>query len=238
MPVGALVPLITTGVSAIAGAVSNSKGARTAQTSSAQRSSSSQSGGSRRVLTDSQASLQQPLFQEAIRRITDPASVVAPLRAGVRENINQNFSGVPDLLRTKYTPSGGGASGKLGKAATGAELARLRALSNSDNDFAKLVLDVQNGGLDFGRSLYGMNEGTDTWESRSQTSEGNGTQVNPGSALGGGLTGGLQMFSMLDTLNRFLNGGGLFSGGGGGGGFTGFGGGSGSQWGSFGDWGG
>lgn len=138
--------------------------------------------------------------------------MVSPLRTQARNRVNQTFSGVDSALRDKFLSSGGGASGKFGRAATQTELARRGALVNSDADFDRMILELQDRGAGLSERLLGMNFGEEFSGSSSNatanSSSSSGFGVAPGSALGSALGGGLDAVSTLYLIDRMLKGGG------------------------------
>lgn len=193
--------------SAISGALQNRRSARTSESESTSSSSSSGSNTSRRrrILTAGQTGLNDTLTSEALRRITDPASVAEPLRAATREKVNQNFAGVPDLLRQKYGATGYG-SGKMGTAQRQAEMSRLGALSGVDSDFNQMILQLQESGIGLGERLLSQNFEEEDYSSytNSQSGRSSGTQVGAGSVAGGAFGNATGTLSALLALNKVL----------------------------------
>jgi len=195
------------GGSALAGALNNTRAARTSESTSSSSSSGSNTTRRRRVLTPGQTGLNDTLTSEALRRITDPAAVAEPLRAATREKVNANYAAVPDLLRQKYGATGYG-SGKLGTAQRQAEISRLGALSDVDSDFNQLILQLQESGIGLGERLLSQNFEEEDYSSYTGSQSGRSTGVQPGSVAGGAVGNATGTLSALLALNQVLKGGG------------------------------
>lgn len=189
--------------SAISGALQNTRAARTTESNSSSSNSGSNTARRKRILTGGQQQLNDSLTSAALERIMNPAAVAEPLRAATREKVNQNFAGVPDLLRQKYGATGYG-SGKLGTAQRQAEMSRLGALSGVDSDFNQLILQLQESGIGLGERLLGQNFEDETYSSYTGSESQRGTQVGPGSVAGGAFGNATSTLSSLLAINKIL----------------------------------
>lgn len=190
------------GGNALTGVLANRASARTSTSQQANRSSSTTR--SRRVLRPEQESLMNPLAQQALGMMQNPGAGLEPIAIARRGAVNRAYAAAPAAIAAAHSSTGGGRSGKKGRATREAELARLGALAGVDSDVSRLTLDRQDAGASLAERLLGM-----TFEQEGSTAgltDANGTAVGPGSAAAGGLGGGLETISALLAMQRLLGG--------------------------------
>lgn len=137
--------------------------------------------------------------------MTNPGAGLAPIRSGLREQVNARYAGADEGIREKLL-AGGSKTGKYGRAVRQAEYSRLGELGGVDGQIARLVLEQQDRGTSLAERLLGMNFGQEASGSTSSSSTMSGTSVAPGSAAAGGLAGGLTMLTTLMALQQQLMG--------------------------------
>jgi hypothetical protein len=144
----------------------------------------------------------------ANRLLTDPGAGLAPIRTGIRAGVNREFSGLDKVLRNKFLSSGGGRSGKFGRATREGEVARLGKLSDVEGIMAQMLLEQQERGASLSERLLSQNFGSDfsTTSDSTQFGSSTGTNVAPGSALGSGLATGADTAMTLWLMNKLLKG--------------------------------
>jgi len=203
------------GGSALSGVLGNRQSARTATQDATTQSRQNSTSRARRILFDEQQSAIGPLFNRATDMMTNPEAGLLPVYAQLRGNVNREYAAMPAAIADRYALSGGGRSGKKGRAARGAEMARLGALANLEGDFARMRFDRQDVGTSLAERLLAMNLGgvENTMEGTSSGMS-SGSQIAPGSMLAGGVGGGVETLSALMAMQRLLSG---WGGGGGGG---------------------
>lgn len=145
-----------------------------------------------RNLTPYQEATQPQLFKVISQMMTDPRAFLAPQQNQAREQVNQDYGGLSDSLRQQFlSGSGGGGTGKYGKAVVQGELARRGGLAQVDNSFASQAAQLpvtaaqlaQNFlGLNFGETSKGSTTGT---TSNVGTSTGTTTSTGDTSTVGG-----------------------------------------------------
>jgi hypothetical protein len=142
--------------------------------------------------------------------ITNPGAGLAPIRAGLRDSVNSNFAGADRAIASKMLTSGGNRSGKAGRAAREMEMARAGALGGADQQIYRMILDQQDRGTGIAERLLSQNFGQTTTGSTSSTGNStmNGTNTQPGSALAGGISGGLSTLMALLGMDKMLQPGG------------------------------
>ena len=133
-------------------------------------------------------------------QMRNPAAGMEPIRLATRDRVNRTYGAAPEAIAAK-TMTGGGRSGKFGRGIAMSEAGRLGSLADVEAKFAELVLQRQASGQDLATRLLALGRG--------QTTEGTGTQTNPGDMLGGAVGGGLETASYLMALNQMLKGGGM-----------------------------
>lgn len=204
---GVLAATIGGGLSAAGGiasaALSNRSSNRTS--TSTQNSNTRTSGSRTRRLRPEQEALLAPTAGLAYRNLTNPEARVKGLLETGLNDVNQAYRGVPDLLRTKYTPGGGGQSGKFGRAAREAELGRFAMLDKIRAQVAALTLDQEQQGANLATSLLSLPFGEDyTQDSQSQ---GESTGVAPTSSpWASGINNGLETLTTLATIQQLMQG--------------------------------
>lgn len=122
--------------------------------------------------------LQGDITSQLQKRLMDPSAGVAPLRAGARNAVNDNFDGADQGLRDRLLAGGaGGSSGKFGLATAKTNLSRISSLSSLEPQFAGLTLNQGNNNMSLAQQFLRSGQGR----------SGTGTQVqDPG--IGGALT--------------------------------------------------
>lgn len=196
------------GGDAVAGILGNRKSARTQESTFSNTGSTSSVSRSKRVLRPEQEDAVGSLSAIGQRLLADPAGSLEPIRSARRTAVNSDFAGVDDALASRFLSFGQGRSGKFGRAARTAEVARRGALADVDSDMSRLALDERDRGLALLERLLGMNFEEEGGSSATTTQSGSGTNVLPGSMTAGGVAGGLSSLSMLTLLNKLLKGGG------------------------------
>ncbi len=135
-----------------------------------------------------------------------------------REQVNDNYSGVNDKLRTQAYGNGSeGQSGKFGTAQVQTDLARRNALSDVDNQasvtasqipFTAAQLAEQFLGMNFGSKTDTSGSSTTTQDSK-QTGESTGNYTGPGSPATGAAAGAFGAATapngLFDALNAYFN---------------------------------
>lgn len=179
-----LAPLLIAAGSSIAGALSNrSKKVQTESTSTP-------------TFAPEVRALLGQLAPHIMGQINNPAQGLDGLRVAGREQINQDYAGVPDMLAAKYGRNAGqGASGKFGSAAAGAEFNRLSQFAGLEQQLLQAALQRQDVGVQNAMQLLNLGRG--------QTNS--GTQQLPGNILGGA-SGGLDTATFLYTLSKLQGG--------------------------------
>jgi hypothetical protein len=174
------------GGSAAAGALSNTKKART----------STQDQTTSRVMRPEQEAAMQ-VIQQTIQRLTgSPDAGLDPYRTAGVADINQQFAAAQPRLESSMAARGVRGGG-LKKGSRQLELSRVNALGSFNNSVGQLALQRQDQGVSLAERLAAMNFGQRT----------QGTSVAPGSALGSGLSAGLgsglESLGSLFALSKF-----------------------------------
>ncbi len=111
------------------------------------------------------------IFAVLHKYLMDPQAAVNPARIAGRNQVNNDYSGLADRVNQKFLTTGGGNSGKRGKAQLAAELGRSGSLADVDNSAAvqasQLPLTATQLaeaflGIDMGRSTTGNQTDTQT----------------------------------------------------------------------------
>lgn len=204
MPWAAAIPLISAGLGAAGGALSNRKSSRTATNEFSQTGTSSGSSSNRRVLTPEQQQAMQLVSGANMQSLLNPAAAVDPMRMAARSQVNANYAGVEDVINAKYGTSGA-KTGKRGTAGRAAELARLGQLSGVDRDSAEWALTERQRALQSLMQLLGMNFESESSFDSTDTRQGTGSSVGPGDPWGGMLSGGVGGLFAGNALHRLLN---------------------------------
>lgn len=134
-------------------------------------------------------------------RLSDPTQGTEGIRLRNRSAINREFQAAPQAIANNLL-SFGGRSGKFGNRIAGLEGARLQEFGRNRETIANLINQRELQNLNLGTSLLQLNRGGKT--SRTGTESFQGTNVGPGSALAGGLSGGLETGTLLFALNNLL----------------------------------
>lgn len=148
-----------------------------------------QTGSTARVLTPEQLQSQTQLTQIIHSLATNPQAFLAPAQNQARNQVNDNYSGLPDALRQQFMGNtGGGSSGKYGTAALQGDLARRKSLSDVDQTFATEQSQLPLTAANLSEQLLGMNMGTTstgtTNNTGTQTGSTTGSQSGSGWNLG------------------------------------------------------
>lgn len=183
-----LVPLAISGISALAGALGNRK-----------KKVETQSSTTPTFAPEVQGILSQvaPHLQSVI---SDPSKGLEGLRVAGRDQINEAYANVPQMLAQKYgRNAASGESGKFYGAGQAAEFQRLSQMGGLEQQLLQAAIQRQDSGVQAALQLIGMGRG------QNQT----GTQTQPGNMLGGAVSNGLDAASFLYTLSQLSKGGGI-----------------------------
>lgn len=115
-----------------------------------------------RNLSPYQQNIQAPVYKTISDLMTNPQKFVAPAQNQAREQVNQNYAGSADALRSQFMQSGGGSSGKFGTALVQSDLARRGQLSQVDNAAAAQAAQLPITGAQLGEALLGQDFGQTT----------------------------------------------------------------------------
>jgi hypothetical protein len=141
-----------------------------------------------RNLTPFQTQLQGPVYAQLMQQLQDPSKTVEPFRVAARNRVNANYTGLGDQLRQQFLTTGGGASGKYGRATLQYDLARRGALSDVDQQAQQSAAGNQFSWAQIANQLLGMNFGSTTTGSGTSSGTRTGTE-SQGSPLTAGLGG-------------------------------------------------
>ena len=135
--------------------------------------------------------------------LNDPEAGLAPLRAGRRNQVNQRYAGMPQMLADRML-SHGQKSGKFGRATREMEMARFGEMADVDNWFAQLILEQKDKGVGIAERLLGQDFGGTV--STRGSSRSWGTGVAPGSATGSAVSGGTEALTTLMMIDKMMQG--------------------------------
>ncbi len=128
-------------------------------------------GTTNRNLNPQQAATSPDIFAALHQYLTNPQAAVNPARMAARNQVNDNYSGLADRVRQKFLTTGGGQSGKSGKAQLAGELGRTSQLSDVDMQAQQEAAQLPLTATQLAEAFLGINLGQTT--TQSGTSSGN-----------------------------------------------------------------
>lgn len=166
-----LIPLITSGISAIGGALSNRKKQQTSTTTP--------------TLDPAFGPLQTSIIDRAMQRFQQPSALPPGFASGGIKTINDTFNTGRQSLENVLSARGLGTSPVAGSALTQHETGRIGEISGFRRNLPLLERDLQNQDMEQAMRLIGQGRGLNT------------TATTPGNMVGGGIS---DMATMLGFL--------------------------------------
>lgn len=127
------------------------------------------------------------IFAVLHKYLTDPQSAVNPARMQARNQVNSDFAGSADRIRQKFLTTGGGGSGKSGRAILDSELARSGKLADVDNSAAVEAAQLPLSATQLAEAFLGINMGQSSTGDQTTTQSGTSTGSQSGWNLNGGV---------------------------------------------------
>ena len=148
----------------------------------------------KRNLTPEQEQASQLVSDQYRQMISNPTAGLEPFRTAGLDAVNKTFEGMPGRLDQRLAARGMARGGQSAGGQRQIEMARAGAIGGVENDFAQRAFGERDKGLSLAENFRNTNFGT--------TSTGEIQQ--PGDALGGAVSGGLQTYVMLQQLQRLM----------------------------------
>ncbi len=131
-----------------------------------------------RNLNPQQAAVSPDIFAALHQYLTNPQAAVNPSRMAARNQVNDNYSGLADRVRQKFLTTGGGQSGKQGKAQLAGELGRTSQLSDVDMAAQEQAAQLPLTATQLAEAFLGINLGQTSNTTQSGTSSGSESGYN------------------------------------------------------------
>lgn len=127
-----------------------------------------------------QNATQPDIFATLHQYLTNPQAAVNPARMAARNQVNDDYSGFADRVRQKFLTTGGGNSGKSGKAILSGELGRTAGLATADSTAQQEAAQLPLTATQLAEAFLGINmgQGTTGTSTTSGTSSGNTSGYN------------------------------------------------------------
>lgn len=125
------------------------------------------------------------IFAVLHQYLTNPQGAVNPARMQARNQVNSDFAGSADRIRQKFLTTGGGQSGKSGRAILDSELARSGKLADVDNSAAVEAAQLPLTATQLAEAFLGINMGQSTTGNQTTANKGTSQTDTSGWQVGG-----------------------------------------------------
>ncbi len=125
------------------------------------------------------------IFAVLHKYLMDPQAAVNPARLAARNQVNNDYSGLADRVNQKFLTTGGGKSGKSGKAQLAGELGRTSALADVDNSAAVQASQLPLTATQLAEAFLGINMGSSTTGNQTTANRGTSSGEQSGWQVGG-----------------------------------------------------